>query len=150
MNRPIVLTIALLVASKSSVWADSPQSWLSLSTDPLLDENGESFDDPKSVTPQTSTIGESFVTQTQALELPVQSQAGVPEEVPDPGEANQLAEILKRLDALEKSVAKPAAAADKKPNDGWTDISSEKWTVKLGGHVQMDYIIWADTGSEHR
>lgn len=34
---------------------------------------------------------------------------------------------------------KPSSAAD----DGWQDISQEKWTVKLGGHVQLDYVNWA-------
>lgn len=42
--------------------------------------------------------------------------------------------------------AKPgdaAKAGDKKPGEEWVDVSSEKWTVKLGGHVQLDYINWA-------
>lgn len=32
---------------------------------------------------------------------------------------------------------------DKKKDDAWTDMSTDKWTVKLGGHVQLDYINWA-------
>jgi phosphate-selective porin OprO/OprP len=36
------------------------------------------------------------------------------------------------------------AAEPKKGDDGWIDLSTEKWTVKLGGHVQTDYITWAD------
>lgn len=32
----------------------------------------------------------------------------------------------------------------KKATEEWTDVSSEKWTVKLGGHVQLDYINFAD------
>jgi len=31
----------------------------------------------------------------------------------------------------------------KKAND-WVDVSTEKWTVKLAGHVQLDYINWAN------
>ena len=67
--------------------------------------------------------------------------------------------ILKRLDALEKAAAKPEKKeekpAEKKPEEkkpekedplaGWTDMSTDKWTVKLGGHVQMDSVNWADT-----
>jgi len=30
-----------------------------------------------------------------------------------------------------------------KPSD-WVDVSSEKWTVKTGGHVQLDYVTWAN------
>lgn len=26
----------------------------------------------------------------------------------------------------------------------WVDVSSEKWTVKTGGHVQLDYVTWAN------
>src|SRR5262245_39068208 len=50
--------------------------------------------------------------------------------------------VMQRLEALEKQVAAPKAA--KQPDDGWIDLSSEKWTVKLGGHVQTDYILWAN------
>ena len=52
----------------------------------------------------------------------------------------ELDDLKKRLDALEKTQAK--GQADKKPEEGWIDVSSEKWTVKLGGHVQMDFITW--------
>ena len=30
-----------------------------------------------------------------------------------------------------------------KPSE-WVDVSSEKWTVKTGGHVQLDYVTWAN------
>lgn len=56
-------------------------------------------------------------------------------------------ELTRRLDALEKENAKEKSAkadADKKPDDGWLDMSTDKWTVKLGGHVQMDYINWVN------
>jgi len=58
--------------------------------------------------------------------------------------ASTLDSILHRLDALEQNAPKPGdkKSAEKKPDDGWTDLSTEKWTVKLGGHVQMDYILW--------
>ena len=69
--------------------------------------------------------------------------------------ATELAAILSRLEELEKTVAESAAAAEKKPAEQsasaekspaeeWVDLSSEKWTVKLGGHVQMDFIHWAE------
>jgi phosphate-selective porin OprO/OprP len=69
--------------------------------------------------------------------------------------ASELAAILSRLDELEKTVAESALAAEKKPAEksaadaksaveDWVDLSSEKWTVRLGGHVQLDWIHWAD------
>ncbi len=56
--------------------------------------------------------------------------------------------ILKRLDKLEQEEARRKAAeakgaTAKKPDAVWTDVSGEKWTVKLGGHVQTDYVNWA-------
>ena len=45
-------------------------------------------------------------------------------------------------DAKSKDVDK-VDKADKKVDETWKDVSDEKWTVKLGGHVQMDYINWA-------
>jgi phosphate-selective porin OprO/OprP len=66
--------------------------------------------------------------------------------------------LLKRIEELEAAEAKRTegekkkAADEKKKKDDeaqkaldWTDVSSEKWTVKLGGHVQLDYINWADS-----
>jgi phosphate-selective porin OprO and OprP len=35
------------------------------------------------------------------------------------------------------------SAGSSKAESKWIDLSSEKWTVKLGGHVQCDYINWA-------
>jgi len=47
----------------------------------------------------------------------------------------------------DKSKSSGKSAGDKsdvKVADGeWQDLSSEKWTVKLGGHVQLDYVTWA-------
>ncbi|HZN34721.1 MAG TPA: porin [Pirellulaceae bacterium] len=57
----------------------------------------------------------------------------------------EMESVLRRLDALETQTAKsvqPAPAAPK-PADGWIDVSKEKWTVRLGGHVQLDLINWA-------
>jgi phosphate-selective porin OprO/OprP len=41
-----------------------------------------------------------------------------------------------------KGAAAKAAAKDAPKTDGWIDVSKEGWTVKLGGHVQLDYIMW--------
>jgi phosphate-selective porin OprO and OprP len=97
-------------------------------------------------------------------------------ELPPPSDPNKpiitssdpMQDILRRLDALEKS-AKPAApndesgaksAAPKKDEGGakagdkgseksaigeWVDMSADKWNVKLGGHMQLDSINWANT-----
>lgn len=76
-------------------------------------------------------------------------------------EANQsdkpddVAALKKRIDELEgkekkrSDAEKTRAEAEQKKKDeelkkelDWVDVSSEKWTVKLGGHVQADYINW--------
>jgi phosphate-selective porin OprO and OprP len=51
--------------------------------------------------------------------------------------------LQKRVEDLEKKLKKQEDAAKKKYEVGTTDVSTEKWTVKLGGHVQFDYINWA-------
>lgn len=54
--------------------------------------------------------------------------------VPEGQRSPEVAAILKRLDKIEADAKK---AAD----------NSKKWTVKLGGHVQMDYVNWANADS---
>lgn len=57
-------------------------------------------------------------------------------------EAKALSKPQTKDDAKSKDVDK-VDKADKKVDETWKDVSDEKWTVKLGGHVQMDYINWA-------
>ena len=60
---------------------------------------------------------------------------------------DSLDDVLRRLDRLEASLAPAAdlpAVAPQDGDDGWIDLSSEKWNVRLGGHVQADYVLWAD------
>ncbi len=45
-------------------------------------------------------------------------------------------------EAKQKADAEIADAKRKKYD--WVDVSQEKWDVKLGGHIQMDYINWAN------
>ena len=76
---------------------------------------------------------------------------------PEPaGPADEVQVLRARLDLLEKAEKKRAAGEAKKSADeqakkeaevakaiDWVDMSTDKWTVKLGGHVQLDYINWA-------
>lgn len=71
------------------------------------------------------------------------------EEQPFDGPEDELSALKKRIDQLEKAEQKRIdVEAKKKANeaakaDEWIDLSSEKWTVRLGGHVQLEYINWA-------
>ncbi len=59
-----------------------------------------------------------------------------------PPEDDRFIAMEKRIKDLETQVK---ANAPKKVAAGeWEDLSAEKWTVKLGGHVQLDYINWAN------
>lgn len=88
------------------------------------------------------------------LELPAPQTPSSAGAEASPSPTDELDEIMRRLDAIEKSLNKPPEekkaekpvekAEDKKPIDDWVDLSAEKWTVKLGGHVQLDSINWAD------
>lgn len=78
------------------------------------------------------------------------------DELPPPASAkaadsDSMQEILKRLDALEKSAKAAEAkkgdakgAGDKPPIGEWVDMSNDKWTIKLGGQFNLDSINWAD------
>jgi phosphate-selective porin OprO and OprP len=53
-----------------------------------------------------------------------------------------------KSDAKEKSGDKSSEKAkddkkDKEPEKKWIDTSTEKWTVRLGGHLQSDFVQWA-------
>jgi phosphate-selective porin OprO and OprP len=85
-----------------------------------------------------------------------------PAELPPPKVAkpdkDSLEDVLRRLDALEKSALPAekkkvdagatkdgAAKMGEKPVIGeWQDMSTDKWNIKLGGHMQLDDINWAD------
>ena len=51
-------------------------------------------------------------------------------------------DIMNRLAALEAALGE-----DVKKDDGWKDMSQEKWTVKWGGRLMMDYVTWANQDS---
>ena len=65
----------------------------------------------------------------------------------------ELSELRTRLEDLETADKKRTDAEKKKKDDeakkaeGWQDMSSDKWAVKLAGHVQLDYINWANADS---
>lgn len=51
--------------------------------------------------------------------------------------ASEVDELTKRIESLEKSLAKQAAPAPA------ADVPADKWNIKLGGHIQMDFVQWA-------
>ncbi len=61
----------------------------------------------------------------------------------EPETVADLIDLRGRLEALEKAQAKPSVP--EKSVVGQKDVPDDKWTVKLGGHVQLDYITWAHT-----
>ena len=53
--------------------------------------------------------------------------------------------LSQRIDDIEAQLKKNAdAEKDKKEQANPLDRFKEKWNVKLGGHVQMDYVNWAN------
>ena len=82
---------------------------------------------------------------------------GVSAEVAAAPMSPEMADLLARIEALEAAAAEKEtaaaaaepkadeAAAKKDPLAGWTDMSTDKWAVKVGGHLQADFIHWART-----
>jgi phosphate-selective porin OprO/OprP len=60
---------------------------------------------------------------------------------PSPISMDAYEALLKRVDALEAKSKAPAPKPPSKPAAS-TEPAEDKWTVKLGGHVQLDYITW--------
>lgn len=92
-----------------------------------------------------------------SFEAEAASEDAPPDPDAEPSLADEIRSLRDRLDELEtaerKRIAdekkkkeadakKPAGKDDKPKEDVWIDVSDEKWTVKLGGHVQMDLINW--------
>ena len=136
--RTAAAACCLLLVLSSSAWpqTSSGPTWL----EPLLSAETE----------ESTSASNHFVSAADKLSEPIE-----PLELPAPQDpTDELDEKMRRLDALEKSLNKPPEekkaempaekAEDKKPIDDWVDLSVEKWTVKLGGHVQLDSINWAD------
>ena len=71
------------------------------------------------------------------------------------GDTAKEGDTAKAGDKAKQEEGKDKKESDKDKKDGekkdakasepeWVDLSTEKWTVKLGGHIQMDYVTWAD------
>jgi phosphate-selective porin OprO/OprP len=62
----------------------------------------------------------------------------------------ELSRLQQRIDHLESAEKKRTETDTKKKEDearkaeDWQDMSTDKWNVKLGGHIQLDYINWAN------
>jgi len=86
--------------------------------------------------PPVDVLEEEFSTQPYNLPTP----------------SPEVEELRRRLEVLEKAAASGEIGpkAEKKELDaliaeeGWIDLSSEKWSVKLGGQMQLDYITWPE------
>jgi phosphate-selective porin OprO/OprP len=54
-----------------------------------------------------------------------------------------MVDVMERLETLEEAAAKSKEKPkEEKKEPEWVDMSTDKWTVKLGGHVQGDQILW--------
>lgn len=148
------------MATKSGKWRrreESGNAWppiivivllmgLCCSPDSRLLAQNAAFDD-EFTEPRTlfsdSPYGEPF--------LQLRSPVLTSEHVADSALADEAAlqphdDLLKRVEALEKALErseKEKQDASKKKADS-ANVATDKWTVKLGGHIQMDYITWAD------
>ncbi|HRE99825.1 MAG TPA: porin [Pirellulaceae bacterium] len=58
------------------------------------------------------------------------------ESVDGPGGDPAIRSLEERIEALEQATAKPKS----------DDVPSDKWSVKLGGHVQSETVMWANAG----
>lgn len=122
--------------------------WLSVFALPLLAQTTTVTDD---LSGELSPIAERTADKAD-VETTAKSN------VPPMEQADEIQFLRQRLEILEKAEQKRAEAESKKSadeqalkaaeaakNHDWIDLSSEKWNVKLGGHIQLDYVNWANT-----
>ena len=69
---------------------------------------------------------------------------GDPTTLPPTANDEQFADVFERLETLEGALKEPEKPKEEKKEPEWVDMSADKWTVKLGGHVQGDQILWAN------
>ncbi len=110
--------------------------------------------------PSTESATAKAAAQSPAVSGPVASDAGAESKEPSSAEEakSDVDALEQRIDEIEKQLKK--SSADKKKSDAEKksekgdkgdkgdanplDKFKEKWNVKLGGHVQMDYVNWAN------
>ena len=90
-------------------------------------------DDAGSDTARLPTVPAAVETDSATAKYPDAEPA------PAPDTEKMLADLQKRLEQLEQGKA-PASASSSSPA---RDIPTDRWNVRLGGHVQLDYINWA-------
>lgn len=64
--------------------------------------------------------------------------------------ARRVGELERELKTIKSAKAEPKkdeTKSDAKAADGWQDMSNDKWTVKLGGHIQLEYVNWVNPDS---
>lgn len=138
MRGPIVLLIILTAFASTPARGDSPANQVERLPSPTLES--------PTLLPGVPAARDAGVI------LPVQALSPVADDAVGPGPvtSEQFEQLLRRLSDVEQQLKKKdeaekkKAADEKKKAEGWTDVSQEKWTVKLGGHVQADYVNWAD------
>jgi phosphate-selective porin OprO/OprP len=82
---------------------------------------------PASVLPQPESVPNST--------FPAAGHAVLMEDAEDPDVTAMLADLQKRLEQLEKKQASSGSTATR-------DVPTDRWNVRLGGHVQLDYVNW--------
>lgn len=107
-------------------------------------------------TVRTASAEDYFVLADEPDVVVLGFEAPAPDNEPAAAE-DVIEDLRRRLDQLESAEAarvakeKKKAAEDKgqaksdgkqEADDAWIDVSGDKWTVRLGGHVQTDLINW--------
>jgi phosphate-selective porin OprO and OprP len=95
-------------------------------------------------TTSARTAFEAALADESALTPSAPAPEVLPSPVRDLPDREEWEAVVRRLETLEREQARAAEkkAAGNKPSEQWIDVSSEKWLIKLGGHVQMDWIHW--------
>ncbi len=158
-----LVALALLLSSASAILAGNPYKLTDVFSDNVFAEEEEPLDlkevvvaDPPA---KGAEVAEPLMAPEPAKDAQEEKGTEATEAAAEPtpfDDARELKALRTRLDFLEKAEKKRTTGdakktaddkakkeADAAKLDDWVDLSTDKWTVKLGGHVQMDYVNWA-------
>ena len=100
-------------------------------------------DPPDADAPKKSTENDSVNEEVKQLRTRLEALEKAAKKEREAKEKQAQEKVEKEKQDKEAKEKEKQEAEKKKALGEWQDVSSEKWNVKLGGHVQMDYINWA-------
>ena len=120
-------------------WCDETPSAFFVE-DGLTDESDESSPSEDSVDTPSGPIDQAFSPDLRAEFDRMKRRLDQLEQAEK--QRTEADQKRKADEAKKKTEEKQKKEAETRKAEDWQDLSNEKWNVRLGGHIQMDEILW--------